>query len=191
MITLCDLSKAFDSVNHDILLQRCLKLRIDPFWIQDYLLNRTQSVRLNSHTSTKSLVSHGVPQGSILGPILFSIFVNDISEFISDCVIVQYADDTQFIHSGNINNLDQLITRAKVTLSNARTYFLKSGLILNANKTLFILIGTRQFLSSLLDDMIINIDGNVITVSKHVKLLGVYFDRYMTSTHTYANSQRR
>ncbi len=63
-------------------------------------------------TSTKFHVTHGVPQGSIFGPILFSIFVNDIFEYVNDCVLIQYADDTQFIHSGNINNLDQLISRA-------------------------------------------------------------------------------
>ncbi len=180
MITLCDLSKAFDSVHHDILLQRCLKLHIDPFWIQDYLSNRTQSVRLNGHISPKSLITHGVPQGSILGPILFSIFVNDMSDHINDCILVQYADDTQFIHSDNINNIDQLITRAKVTLSNAKTYFLKSGLLLNSNKTQFIFIGTRQLLSNIPDDMTINFDGSNINISKHVKILGVTFDRFMT-----------
>jgi len=166
LITLCDLSKAFDSVNHEILLKRCLKLRIDPFWIQDYLSNRTQSVRLSNHISSKSPVTHGVPQGSILGPILFSVFVNNISEFINDCVLVQYADDTQFIHSGNINNLEHLITRAQVTLSNVNTYFLKSGLMLNSNKTQFIFIGTRQLLSNIADNMTINFDGNEITISK-------------------------
>lgn len=184
MITLCDLSKAFDSVDHDILLQRCVKLRIDPFWIQDYLSNRTQSVRLNDHISPKSFITHGVPQGSILGPILFTIFVNNISDHISDCILVQYADDTQFIHSDNINNIDRLITRAKATLSNAKSYFLKSGLLLNSSKTQFIFIGTRQLLSHIPDDMTINFDGSNINVSKNVKILGVNFDRHMTfNTH--------
>ena len=184
MITLCDLSKAFDSVNHDILLQRCLKLRIDAFWLQDYLSNRSQSTRLNNHTSSKSLITHGVPQGSILGPILFTIFVNNISDHISDCVLVQYADDTQFIHNDYLSNIDHLITRAKLTLSNAKAYFLRSGLLLNSSKTQFIFIGTRQLLSNIPEDMTINFDGNNLPISKCVKILGVYFDNHVTfDTH--------
>ncbi len=67
---------------------------------------------------------------------------------------------------------------------NAKTYFLKNGLMLNSNKTQFIFIGTRQLLSSIPDEMTINFDGNDIPISKHIKILGVYFDKYMTfDTH--------
>ena len=184
LITLCDLSKAFDSVNHDILLQRCLNVHIDSFWIQDYLSNRTQSTRLNNRLSSKSFVTHGVPQGSILGPILFTTYVNDTSNYINDCVLIQYADDTQFIHSDYINNIDQLISRAKATLSNAKTYFQRSGLMLNSNKTQFIFIGTRQLLSNIPDNLTINIDNNNLPISKSVKILGIHFGKYMTfDTH--------
>ncbi len=120
-------------------------------------------IRLGRRSIT---ITHGVPQGSILGPTLFPIFVNDISDHIRDCILVQYADDTQFIHSDNINNINQLINRAKVTLLNAKNYFLKSGLLLNSNKTQFIFIGTRQLLSNVPDDMTINFDGNIIPISK-------------------------
>ncbi len=95
-------------------------------------------------------------------------------------VLIQYADDTQFIHSGNIYNLDQLISRAKSTLSNAKTFFLSSGLMLNCKKTHFIFIATRQLLSAILNDMTINLDGSNIPICKNVKILGVYFDRHMT-----------
>ncbi len=114
-------------------------------------------------------------------------FVNDISDHISDCILVQYADDTQFIHS----DIDQLITRAKVTLSNAKTYFLKSGLMQSSNKTQFIFIGTRQLLSNVPDDVTITFNGNKIPISKHVKILGVYFDKYMTfDTHIHQLSKK-
>ncbi len=90
----------------------------------------------------------------------------------------------QFLHSGCINNLDQPITRAKATLSNAKIYFLKSGLMLNSNNTQFLLNGTRVLLSSIPYDMNTDLDGNNLPVSKHVKILGVYFDKYMTlETH--------
>ena len=76
-------------------------------------------------------ITFGVPQGSILGPILFTIFVNDLSETINDCEVVQYADDTQFIHSGTLDQLPHLITRAQTTLARAKAYFNTNGLMLN------------------------------------------------------------
>ncbi len=72
LLTLCDLSKAFDSVNHSILLEKLENTDIDKFWFDDYLKGRSQSVRLNNTVSSKTTVRYGVPQGSILGPILLT-----------------------------------------------------------------------------------------------------------------------
>ena len=83
LLTLCDLSKAFDSVSHNILLKKFSALKIDVFWLKNYIENRAQSVRLNNTTSNKLNVAYGVPQGSILGPVLFSIYVNDLNECIN------------------------------------------------------------------------------------------------------------
>ncbi len=99
--TLCDLSKAFDSVSHSILLKKCALLNTDSFWLDSYLNNRTQSVKLNKTLSSKVSVQFGVPQGPILGPILFNIYVNDMKHYISDCTLVHYADDTQLLHQGH------------------------------------------------------------------------------------------
>ena len=98
LLTLCDLSKAFDSVCHSVLLKKCTKLNVDPYWFDSYLRDRTQAVKLNSFVSKKANVDFGAPQGSILGPILFNIYVNDMAEFITESTQVQYADDTQFLH---------------------------------------------------------------------------------------------
>ncbi len=105
LLMLCDLSKAFDSVSRSILLRKCVKLDIDLHWFNNYLVNRTQSVKLKSPTSSKISVTHGVPQGSILGPILLNIYVNDMADYITTRTLVQHADDTQFIHSGSLENL--------------------------------------------------------------------------------------
>ena len=84
--------------------------------------NRTQSVRFNDTLSKKLHVSYGVPQGSILGPILFSIYVNDLAEKINVCSLMQYADDTQFLHANTVNNLVDLISITEETLYNVKKY---------------------------------------------------------------------
>ncbi len=135
MLTLCDLSKAFDSVSHTILLKKLLRVRVDNYWFDSYLSERTQSVRLNYTISSKQPVEYGVPQGSILGPVLFNIFVNDLSTYINDCTLVQYADDTQFLHSSPVHELDLLCNKTETTLRRIKSYFSKHGLSMNANKT--------------------------------------------------------
>ncbi len=94
LLTLCDLSKAFDSVSRSILFSKCADLNIDSFWFKVYVSKITQSVRLNNTKSSIQNIAYGVPQGSILGPILFNIYVNEVAYHITDCLLVQYADET-------------------------------------------------------------------------------------------------
>ena len=184
LLTLCDLSKAFDSVSHSILLKKCSNLNIDPQWFRSYLTNRSQSVKLKTATSSKISVTYGVPQGSILGPILFNIYVNDMLQYITTCTLIQYADDTQFIHSGSLENLANIINDAEKTLADANEYFLKNGLMVNPNKTQCIFIGSRQLLSHIPEDAVIHLGDTSIRPSTSVKNLGLYMDRYMTfDTH--------
>ncbi len=179
ILTLCDLSKAFDSVSHNILLRKCAKLNVDSFWFSSYTENRTQSVRMNKIISEEVRVGYGVPQGSILGPILFSIYVNDLAEKINACSLIQYADDTQFLQSDTIDNINNLILNTEDTLRDVKQYFLTNGLLLNPKKTQCIFIGNRQVLSRIPPDIYISCDGVHIYPSTYVKNLGVYFDRYM------------
>ena len=180
LLILCDLSKAFDSVNHEVLLQKCSKLAIDPFWFQDYLKDRIQSVRIGNEISDIAKVDYGVPQGSILGPILFLIYVNDMSQYVNADVLVQYADDAQFLLSDYIENLQELIERGEQTLSKLKKYFLECGLLLNAKKTQCIFIGTNQYINRIPENIKIRCDSEDITPSKCVKNLGLYMDRFMS-----------
>ena len=179
LLILLDLSKAFDSVSHDILLYKCMKLNIDQFWFRDYLENRSQSVRLGDIVSSPKPVDFGVPQGSILGPILFLIYINDMATAISDCVLVQYADDSQLVISGKVEELNNLIARAENILQTARHYFQINGLNINESKTKCIFIGSRQLISQIPNDTVINFNGFPIERSTKVKNLGVYFDQFM------------
>lgn len=184
LITLCDLSKAFDSVNHEILCRKLTKVNVDSFWFKDYLDNRSQYVRINKSLSTTAPIKYGVPQGSILGPILFNIFVNDLSEEIHGCEVIQYADDTQFVHTGTVDALPHLLTAAQNTLSAARTYFNKNGLLINENKTQCIFVGSRQLIKTIPENTTITFDNTTITPCKHIKNLGIHIDSHLTfDTH--------
>lgn len=180
LITLCDLSKAFDSVNHTMLLRKMLNLKIDPFWFDNYLGGRTQSVRIDKDISHPLTITFGVPQGSILGPILFLIFVNDMEKMVKNCLLVQYADDAQFIHSEKFEKIGEMVTSAEETLSLAKKYFDKNGLLINAKKTQCIFIGSYQYISRIPNDISIKFDNKTIIPSNHVKNLGLYIDCHMS-----------
>ena len=180
LLILLDLSKAFDSVSHPILLNKMSLLNIDAFWFDDYLKNRFQSVRHGPILSSPIEIRFGVPQGSILGPILFIILINDILQFIHDCLLVGYADDTQLLLEGDPNNLDDLIDRAKNVFIQAKRYFNTNGLLLNENKTQFIFFGSKQYLSRIPDNIEILFGNAPIKQSKKVKNLGIYMDNGLT-----------
>ncbi len=104
---------------------------------------------------------------------------------IHGCDIVQYADDTQFIHTGTTDELPDLITRAEATLSLPKTYFNRNGLMINPNKTQCLFVSTRPFIRRIPPDTTINFDNALITPSKHIKNLGIYMDCHLTfDTHS-------
>ena len=95
-----DLKKAFDTISHEKMIKKLEALGLDGLtlgWFNSYLLDRSQCVKLNNMISDTLPITYGVPQGSILGPILFSIYINDIADIVN-CGIVLYADDTVIFH---------------------------------------------------------------------------------------------
>ena len=179
LLLLLDLSKAFDSVSHEILMNKFDNLSIDQFWFRDYLCDRIQSVKIDSIISSSRHIKYGVPQGSILGPILFLVYVNDMSQMLNKYFLVQYADDTQIVISGKVHELNDLIERGEKALSDAKKYFQEIGLNVNEQKTQCIFIRSRQLLSQVPADIRIHFDETDIIPSKKVKNLGVYIDQYL------------
>ena len=101
------MSKAFDNINHEILLAKLKNVGVSSSclsWFKSYLSERYQTERINSTLSDKLPVVSGVPQGSILGSLLFSIYVNDASSRIKECSSESYVDDTKLLLSFHINN---------------------------------------------------------------------------------------
>lgn len=113
---LCDLSEAFDSGGNEI--NKCTQLNIDNLWLKSYMYNRTHSVLPNDTLSDKLDIAYGVPQCSVLGPILLYIYVNVPAEKINACSLIWYADDSQFFHANTINNLEDFISKTEKTLHN-------------------------------------------------------------------------
>ena len=181
LLTLCDLSKAFDIVSHTLLLDKLTVLDVDSFWFNDYLSERTQSVRIGKTISNALDIVYGVPQGSILGPILFIIFTKDMIQYVdNNCLLIQYADDTQTVHSDYIDNLDGLIRMTEETLCKLKYYFDTNGLLLNTQKTQCIFIGSHHYISKIPVDTAIKFGDSYIVPSTQVKNLGLYIDRHMS-----------
>ena len=173
-LTAADLSKAFDSVDHDVLLTKLGWYGIDPSWFASYLNGRSQVVRGGS--ATPLAVTHGVPQGSIAGPILFSILINDLPCHLS-CKVIGYADDTQLLDRAKPGplNLSALQTRIQSTLATMESWFKTNSLKMNPTKTDFILIGTRPNIKKTRDFHLV-IGDSLMFPSRSVRFLGIVID---------------
>lgn len=178
---LFDLTRAFETVKHDILLNKLCNYGIRGIpldWIASYLKNRSQFVHIKNHSvSQKSFlgeVNEGVPQGSILGPVLFVIFINDIVSNDPNLFISLFADDTSFVvNATNYQSLSANTTEAYLQMKN---FCDNNGLLLNDTKTEMILFSTKP-----LDVSLSVKPGNVRIKQKEcVKFLGIQIDSRLT-----------
>ena len=178
-----DLTKAFDTVNHNILIDKLKKYGILDNAIEllkSYLDDRMQYVEINKTKSSLSKISCGVPQGSVLGPLLFLIYINDLP----NCCLLRkvhiFADDTViFFECQNQNQLSEII---EDILKNLNDWFIANKLTMNVEKSNFCIFRSQKNKNKPIPDSIPFNNSTMKRIS-HIKYLGVFLDEHLSYTH--------
>ena len=170
---LMDLSKAFDCLPHDLLLLKLENYGLSKSAVnllKSYLSDRKQCVKIGQSVSQMLDIYKGVPQGSILGPVLFNVFINDIFLFVNSCDLYNYADDNTLSKSGN--SLATAIKSLEEDSGALISWFSSNKMQANPEKFQAIAIGNKTHKQNI----VFNLNGNSIKCDDEVKLLGVTID---------------
>ena len=166
-----DLQKAFDTVDHEILLYK-LNRGVENDWFKSYLSDRKQFVSINGVNSEEKNIDYGVPQGSVLGPLLFLLYINDLNNAIKHCSTIYFADDTSLILKNK--SLKRMKKYLNYDLHNLSKWLNANMISLNSSKTELLLF--RHPNKSVNYNLKVKINGKLIRPSKVVKYLGLYID---------------
>ena len=177
LLLLIDFSKAFDMVEHSILIRKLENYGIRGIalnWIKSYLANREQFVTVSGKDSSRRLMSYGVPQGSILGPLFFIIYINDLPGISNLAKFILYADDANIIITGK--NTMEISEKLAVVTNMLLEWVDSNGLALNLKKTNYIIFA-RQKIN---DSFSLTIANTKIERKTEARFLGIIIDEKMT-----------
>ena len=178
-----DLQKAFDTVNHDILLHKLDHYGIRGLpnkWFQSFLSGRSQYTSIKDKSSNKLPTTHGVPQGSVLGPLLFILYINDLNKAIIHSYVHHFADDTNLLYCNK--SLKKINKQVNHDLKHLCQWLRSNKISLNASKTEIIIFKHKQTIIT--KHMNFRVSGQKINTTTSVKYLGVYLNNSLTwETH--------
>ena len=174
-----DFSKAFDTVNHNILLEKLehygIRGGIAQSWFKSYLVDRQQTVSVNGETAKNRFINCGAPQGSVLGPLLSLLCINDIHVSSKKLDFHLFADDTSLLFSSkNQQNLEQIVN---LELTNISDWLLANKLSLNVSKSNFLIINPHQ--KKIDKPIALHIDNERLEQKDCAKYLGVIIDKQL------------
>lgn len=181
-----DLKRAFETIDRQRLLQKLYSYGVKGHaltWITDYLSNRYHKTKINRNISDTVKSIYGVPQGSVLGPLLFITYVNDISNVLRNCYVNLFADDTLISVYGT--DYAQVVQMINNVLHILYGWLCINKLKLNASKTKCMVLGTKHICQKFLSEKhVIKINNTVIEYVSEIKYLGVILDPQLTfSSH--------
>ena len=178
-----DFKKAFDIVDHQIMLKKLKLYRASEStlqWFKSYLTNRSQFVTIDGKQSRPQFVTHGVPQGSVLGPILFLLFVNDIPLHVSNSNLDIFADDTTLSASAQWSNIPSMVQDLKKDLDSICNWSINNKMVINTEKTKSMLVTGKRLRKKIPDEhlqMDLALGNTTVSQVESQKLLGVIVDQ--------------
>ena len=180
-----DLKKAFDTVNHQILLNKLNHYGFRGIinnWFESFLCNRSQTLEINKQLSDAALISNGVPQGSVLGPLLFLLYINDIHTCSNTFNFYLFADDTNILYANK--NLRSLKATVNSELKKLYLWLASNKLTLNTKKNNFVIFHPYQKSVDYLPQLkIFDTDTNQyvsLEMKNYVKYLGILIDKNLS-----------
>lgn len=179
VLILIDYSKAFDMINHEILLSILMYIGFDDKALnlmRSYLADRSQAVAYNNRMSESLGIIKGVPQGSILGPLLFSIYTSFLHDTLKVCKHHLYADDTQLYCSFPIREMQKFAHEINEDLDQLHKTAIRHGLKINPSKSSVVVFGSRRHRDLFTMTHQVRMGGDVIPYRESVRNLGVVMD---------------
>ena len=174
-----DLQKAFDTVDHNILVSKLEYYGvcgIAKSWLSSYLQDRKQFVTLNGFKSSLIINKFAVPQGSVLGPLLFLVYINDLSLSVKNSQVYHFADDTNLLYIHK--SIRILCKNVNYDLKGITDWLNANRISLNANKTEFVIFrSSRKKVDSIIN---IKLNGKRLYPSTHIKYFGVLLDENLS-----------
>ncbi len=177
-VVFIDLCKVFDTVDVDVLFAKLPSFGITGIkheWFRNYLTRQSQSVIVSGHLSNPLPVTMGVPQGSILEPLLLLLFLNDLPEVMETCTTNMFVDDTDIEDTCKPQDQSTLKNNINSDLSRLKSYFDTNRLSINVTKCEFMQIGNYQYIAKI-PNLLIHANNEPLKKVSITKYLGIYID---------------